>query len=94
MRVHDLVETKEFFIGETKPNFHVIYEKFENNDAVYVDGVVQTKKMGIEEIVQIFRGEEDSLCNVERYCIGKEYPNIEAVLAKVKESHREIFILE
>ncbi|OLO42743.1 hypothetical protein BTR23_01710 [Alkalihalophilus pseudofirmus] len=92
MRVHDLVETKEFFVGETKPNFHVIYEKFENNDAVYVDGMFQIKKIGTEEIIQIFRGEEDTLCNVERYCIGKDYPDIEAVLAKVKMSHKEIFI--
>ncbi|WP_096201093.1 hypothetical protein [Bacillus sp. FJAT-45350] len=93
MIVHDLVETKELFVGEVKQDFYVVYEKFENNDAVFVGKTLQTKKMGTEEVVQIFRGEkEHSLRNVEKYQIGTDYPSIEAVLTKVKETHQEIFI--
>lgn len=92
MRVHDLVETREYFIGEVKPNYHVIYEKFENNDAEFIGNQLQTKNAGTEEIVQIFRGDEETLLNVESYRIGEDYPSLEAVLAKVKEVHKEIFI--
>ena len=68
-----------------------MYEKFENNTAVKVKDDWQTKKLGTEEMVQIFQG-DTSLLNIETYPIGKEYPTIDAVLEKVKNTHKEIFI--
>lgn len=91
MFIHDLVETKQLLVGETKPNYYVIYEKFENKDAVKVRDCWQTRNLGTEEMVQIFQG-DGSLLNIESYKIGEEYPNVDAVIQKVKETHKDIFI--
>lgn len=93
MIVSDLVDTKEFFVGEIKSNYFVVYEKLENNNAVFVDNRLQTRKLGTQEVVQIFQGTENSsLCRVDSYPIGIDYPSLEVALAKVKETHQELFI--
>ncbi|WP_017727584.1 hypothetical protein [Halalkalibacterium ligniniphilum] len=92
MLVHDLVETKQLLVGETKPEYLVVYEKFENCETKVDGRKVCSNELGTEEIVQILRGEGDHLLrNVESYCIGEAYPTLDAVLAKVKETHQEIF---
>ncbi len=90
--VQNLVDTREYFVGEIKPDYHVIYEKFEHNDATYVRNQLQTKKLGTKEVIQILRGQnESSLCRVHSYQIGEEYPSLEAALTKVRETHKELF---
>lgn len=91
MFIHDLVESKQLLVGETKPNYYVIYEKFENQDAVKIRDCWQTRKLGTEEKVRIFQG-DGTLLNIDEYKIGDEYPDIEAVIQKVKEAHKEIFL--
>lgn len=91
MFIHDLVESRQLLVGETRPNYYVVYEKLENKDVVKVRDNWQTKEIGTEERVQILQG-DGSLLNVCRYNIGKEYPSLEAVLEKVKTDHKEIFI--
>lgn len=90
MLVHDLVETKQLLVGETKPNYYVVYEKVENNAAIKVRDEWQTKRLGTEEMVQIFQGSE-SLQKIKTYSIGKEYSSIADILEKVKNTHKEIF---
>ncbi|HHY21501.1 MAG TPA: hypothetical protein GX525_06370 [Bacilli bacterium] len=93
MNVQDLLEAKQLLVGETKPNFYVMYEKFEDSTAEYVDDVLKVTEAGTEEVVQVLKGEQEhSLLSIGSYQIGEDYPSIEAVLQKVKEEHHDIFI--
>ncbi|MBU8907835.1 hypothetical protein [Desertibacillus haloalkaliphilus] len=92
MIVHDLVDTKQLFIGETKPDYLVVYEKVIDRDARIDGRKYQEIEAGTKEVVQIFHGEkEHSLRKIDSYDIGNDYPSLEAVLTKVKETHQEIF---
>ncbi|WP_100398432.1 hypothetical protein [Bacillus sp. FJAT-44742] len=92
MIVHDLVETKEYFTEETKADYYVVYEKFENSDASFEkSGRFSVKEADTEEVVQIFYGcKDNSLCSLEKYKVD-EYPSVEAILKQVKNDHQEIF---
>lgn len=93
MNVQDLLEAKQLLVGETKPNFYVMYEKFEDSTAEYVDDVLKVTEAGTEEVVQVLKGgQEHSLLCIGNYQIGKDYPNVEAILERVKEDHQDIFI--
>lgn len=92
--VQDLVETKEYFTEETKDEFFVIYEKFENSDCNCEGDMLEEKECDDEEIVQIFHGNpkcSGSLRNIKSYRVGQEFGTVEEILAKIKEEHREIF---
>ncbi len=93
MIVQDLVETKQYFVGETKPEFYVIYGKYENSDAMFRGKDFHMSEIEIEEVVKVLHGDEHhSLRPIESYTIGEDYPSIDAILAKVKQQHRDIFI--
>lgn len=93
VNVQDLLEAKQLLVGETKPNFYVMYEKFEDSTAEYINNVLKMTEAGTEEVVQVLKGEQEhSLLSIGSYQIGKDYPNIDAVLEKVKEDHSDIFL--
>ncbi|UOE96035.1 hypothetical protein [Alkalihalobacillus sp. LMS39] len=91
--VHDLVETKQYFVEETKPNFYVIYDKYENQFAMFQGKDCKTEDIGTEEVVKILHGDDEfSLRQVDSYTVGKEYASIQDILFAVKQTHKEIFI--
>lgn len=92
--VQDLVETKEFFTEETKEDFFVIYEKFENSDCNCVGKMLEEKECDDEEVIQIFQAKPDCSCslrNIKSYRVGQEYGNVQDILAIIKKEHKEIF---
>lgn len=92
--VQDLIETKEYFTEETKDNFFVMYEKFENSDCNCIGNMVEEKECDDEEVVQIFQGNLDCSCslrNIKSYRVGQEFKTVEDILVKIKEEHSEIF---
>lgn len=94
MIVQDLIETKEYFAEETKDDFFVIYENFENSDCDCKGKSVVEKECDGEEIVQIFQGNQECSCslrNIQSYRIGQEFKTVEDILVKIKAEHSEIF---
>ncbi|MGO4888392.1 hypothetical protein ACJ2A9_11585 [Anaerobacillus sp. MEB173] len=94
MIVQGLIETKEYFTGETKDNYFVIYEKFENTDAVFKGNIVEENHCGTEEFIQILRGNEECSCslrNVISFRVGDQCKSVDEILLKIKSEHKDIF---
>lgn len=92
--VQDLVETKEYFTEETKADFFVIYEKFENSDCNCDGNMLEEKECDDEEVIQILQGNPECSCslrNIKSYRVGQEFGTVEEILAKIKEEHKDIF---
>lgn len=93
MKIHNLVEAKQYFVDETKGNYYVVYEKFENIKALIKKNKVEERKLGTEEIVNIFSdcGNADLLQKVCSYRLGFNNQSIKDTLKTIKEEHKEIF---
>ncbi|WP_158735228.1 hypothetical protein [Alteribacillus sp. YIM 98480] len=93
MIVHDLVEAKEYFENETKNDYLVLYEKFQNSKCDFEEnGRFCMKEADQKEVVQILRGrEDDTLYSVKNYDVN-EFSSVEAILEKVKTEYQEIFV--
>ncbi|MDQ0215326.1 hypothetical protein J2S13_001739 [Oikeobacillus pervagus] len=93
MVVENLLETKNYFVGETKDNYLVIYEKLQCSDAVFNGNQFEEYEGETAEYVKVLEdpGAECSLKSIKSYAVGKDFPCLEEILASIKESHQEIF---
>ncbi|HZG73663.1 MAG TPA: hypothetical protein VEY51_19155 [Chondromyces sp.] len=93
MVVENLLDSKHYFVGETKENFLVVYEKLQQTDAVFKGDDFEQYEGPTEEYVKIMEGEEEACClrNIKSYKIGMEYKCLEDALENIKNTHREIF---
>ncbi|MFC0559207.1 hypothetical protein [Halalkalibacter alkalisediminis] len=93
MKIHNLIESKQYFVDETKANYYVVYEKFENIEALIKENRVEERNQGTEEIIDIFYGygKADLLQRVCSYRLDLNNPSINDTLNTIKEQHKDIF---
>ncbi|WP_100332539.1 hypothetical protein [Bacillus xiapuensis] len=93
MVVENLLETRNFFTGEIKEDFLVVYEKLQQSSATFSEKGFEEVEGATEEYVKLLRdpGEDRSLTNIKCYKIGKEYKCVNDALENIKEVHRDIF---
>ncbi|WP_458413300.1 hypothetical protein ACNQFZ_21445 [Schinkia sp. CFF1] len=93
MVIQNLVNTKQYFVNETKMNYYVVYEKFEKIKAFFRDRYIEEWNAGTEELIHIFYGncKSDSVKSLHSYRLNQEEMSIEDTLKVIKEEHKEIF---
>ncbi|MCL7749433.1 hypothetical protein [Halalkalibacter alkaliphilus] len=93
MEIHNLIESKQYFVDETKVNYYVVYEKFENIEALIKENRVEERNQGTEEIIYIFHGygKGDLLQTICSYRLDIDHESISDTLNTIKEEHKEIF---
>ncbi|OZI13255.1 hypothetical protein [Bacillus sp. FJAT-42315] len=93
MVVVNLLDSRNYFDGEIKEDFLVIYEKLQHSQAVFHEGRFGEVEGSTEEYLKVLHnpGEDCSLMNVKSYKIGQEYKCLDDALNNIKEAHREIF---
>ncbi len=93
MVVENLLDVKCYFAGEVKENFVVQYEKMLKSGAFFKAGELHELEEETAECVKVLSqtGEACSVTRIKEYPIGGEYSSVEAVLARIREVHSDIF---
>jgi hypothetical protein len=92
MVIQNLVNTRQYFVNETKMNYYVVYEKFEKIKAFFKDKYIEEWNAGTEELIHIFyaNSKSDSVRSLYSYKL-QEKTSIEDTLKTIQEQHKEIF---
>lgn len=93
MVIQNLVNTKQYFVNETKMNYYVVYEKFEKIRAFFKDRYIEEWNAGTEEHIHIFyaNSKSDSVRSLCSYRLNEEKMSIEDTLKTIQNKHKEIF---
>ncbi|EKN64593.1 hypothetical protein P9E76_07030 [Schinkia azotoformans] len=93
MVIQNLVNTKQYFVNETKMNYFVVYEKFEKVKAFIKDKYIEEWNAGTEELIHIFyaNSKSDSVRSLRSFKLNQEKMSIEDTLQTIKQEHKEIF---
>ncbi|WP_227939669.1 hypothetical protein [Alkalihalobacillus deserti] len=93
MEIHNLIDSKQYFVDQTKMNYYVVYEKFENIQAIFKDNKVEENNRRTEEIIHIFYGNDkaNSLRSIYSYLLDLKKSSINDTLKTIQEQHKEIF---